>query len=298
MSYRAGAEPKAAPGPEPRPGHESPPGQADPPGHQDPHGEAGPHGRKDQHGQQDRHDEDDQLLQEDLAPERPLDQRVWSFLREAAVIVVASILLSMVVKTFFVQAFFVPSGSMEPTLHGCTGCLNDRVLVNKQTSHLGGVHRGDVVVFRDSDGWLPQEASTAGVGSRVHEALTFIGLTPSSSESNLVKRVIGVGGDTVQGRGGKVYLNGALLDEPYVFAGNPSSEINFTVTVPADRLWVMGDHRSESLDSRFHQEDPGKGFVPLSDVVGRAVAIVWPLDRAGTLSRPATFDEPAVTGKR
>ncbi|HEX7538550.1 MAG TPA: signal peptidase I [Dermatophilaceae bacterium] len=267
MSYRAGAEPKAAPGPDPQPGHEDPPGHEGPPD------------------------------QEDLEP-TPLDQRIWSFLREAAVIVIASIVVSMVIKTFFVQAFFVPSGSMEPTLHGCTGCLNDRVLVNKQTSHLGGVYHGDVVVFHDSDGWLPREASTAGVGSRVHEALTFIGLTPSSSESNLVKRVIGVGGDTVEGRDGKVYLNGTLLDEPYVFPGNPSSEINFKVTVPADRLWVMGDHRSESLDSRFHQEDPGKGFVPLSDVVGRAVAIVWPLDRAGALGRPATFDRPAVSSKR
>jgi signal peptidase I len=218
-------------------------------------------------------------------------QRAWSLLREVAGILVASILVSLFVKTFIVQAFFVPSGSMEPTLHGCAGCFNDRVLVNKQTGLLGGIHRGDVVVFHDSDGWLPP-ALTSGDQGGLHEALVFIGLAPSNAESNLVKRVIGVGGDTVEGRGGKVYLNGTPLTEPYVFPGNHASDITFKVTVPPDKLWVMGDHRSESADSRFHQGDPGKGFVPVSEVVGRAFVIAWPLDRAGTLNRPSTFDQP------
>ena len=223
-------------------------------------------------------------------------QRAWSLVREAAGILIASILVSLFVKTLVVQAFFVPSGSMEPTLHGCEGCFNDRVLVNKQTNLMGGVQRGDIVVFRDSDGWLPPAANPGGQGA-MHDALVFIGLAPSSAESNLVKRVIGVGGDTVEGRGGYVYLNGTKLDEPYVFPGNHPSEIKFKVTVPADKLWVMGDHRSESADSRYHQEDPGKGFVPVSEVVGRAVVIAWPLSRATTLNRPATFDQPVGSVK-
>jgi signal peptidase I len=234
-------------------------------------------------------------------PERPEPAaspslRAWSLVREVAGILVASILVSLFVKTLMVQAFFVPSGSMEPTLHGCDGCFNDRVLVNKQTNLMGGVRRGDVVVFHDSDGWLPPAAESGQQGG-IHDALVFIGLAPTSSENNLVKRVIGVGGDTVEGRGGNVYLNGTKLDEPYVFPGNHPSEIKFKVTVPADKVWVMGDHRSESADSRFHQNDPGKGFVPVSEVVGRAFVIAWPLARAGFLSRPATFDQPVGSVK-
>lgn len=226
----------------------------------------------------------------------PPGQRAWSLLREVAGILVASILVSLFVKTLLVQAFFVPSGSMEPTLHGCEGCFNDRVLVNKQTSLMGGIHRGDVVVFRDSNGWLPPALATGAQG-RVRDALVFIGLAPSSAENNLVKRVIGVGGDTVEGRDGKVYLNGAQLDEPYVFPGNRASDIAFKVTVPAGKLWVMGDHRAASADSRSHQHDPAKGFVPVDQVVGRAFVIAWPLNRAGTLDRPETFDLPAGSAK-
>ena len=217
-------------------------------------------------------------------------------LREIAGILIASILVSLFIKTFVVQAFFGPSGSMEPTLHGCTGCLNDRLLVNKQTSLMGGVHRGDVVVFRDPGGWLPQSTASASP-NRAHEALVFIGLAPTSNENNLVKRVIGVGGDTVEGRGGKVYVNGSELNEPYVFPGDTPSPTDFRVTVPADSLWVMGDHRSDSSDSRSHRADTGKGFIPVGDVVGRAFVIVWPLGRAGGLERPATFDRWATDGR-
>jgi len=206
-------------------------------------------------------------------------------------ILVTAIVLSMVVKTLIVQAFFIPSGSMESTLHGCDGCVGDRVLVNKLTDQMGGVQRGDVVVFHDSNGWITPHGSTPepGPGVKVRDALTFIGLAPATSESDLVKRVIGVGGDTVEGRDGKVYVNGHYLDEPYVFAGDKPTKLDFKVTVPADNLWVMGDHRSESGDSRFHQSKPGKGFVPVKDVAGRAFAIIWPLNRAGALDRPNTF---------
>lgn len=219
----------------------------------------------------------------------------WAFLGDIAAMLVTIIVMSLVVKTFLIQAFLIPSGSMEPTLHGCAGCVDDRVIVNKQTNLMGGVKRGDVVVFRDTDGWLRHFSSVVGKQSRPLTALEFIGLAPATDEGNLVKRVIGVGGDTVEGRDGKVYVNGTLLHEPYVFPGDRATDVNFKVTVPVGTLWVMGDHRSDSSDSRFHQQDPGKGFVPLSAVVGRAFIIVWPFDRFGTLGRPTTFDQAAVS---
>jgi len=222
----------------------------------------------------------------------------WAFLGDVAAMLITVIVMSLIVKTFLIQAYFIPSGSMEPTLHGCSGCEGDRVVVNKQTNHMGGVKRGDIVVFRDSDGWLRHFSSGAGQQTRWLTALEFVGLAPASGEGNLVKRVIGVGGDTVEGRDGKVYVNGTQLDEPYVYSGDRASDVNFRVTVPVGTLWVMGDHRSDSSDSRFHQQDPGKGFVPLSAVVGRAFIIAWPLDRAGTLDRPATFDQAALTARR
>ena len=222
----------------------------------------------------------------------------WSLLREVAGALVTAIVVSLLIKTVLVQAFFIPSGSMEPTLHGCPRCVSDWVLANKLTSRLGGVHRGDIVVFQDPGGWLPHASPTSGPQSRAHDALVFLGLAPSSSQSDLIKRVIGVGGDTVEGRGNKVYVNGTQLVEPYVFPGDSPSDADFRVTVPVNELWVMGDHRSDSSDSRFHRQDPGKGFVPVTDVVGRAFVIIWPLHRAGSLDRPATFDQPGVAPKR
>ena len=217
-------------------------------------------------------------------------RRARSLLREMVIVVVTAMVLSLLVKTFLVQAFFVPSGSMEPTLHGCTGCVGDRVLVDKVTPRFSGIHRGDVVVFRDSEGWLAPQPSPTDLPGRLHEALAFIGLAASDSESDLVKRVIGVGGDTVEGRGGTVYVNGTALVEPYVLPGNSPSSTDFRVTVPAGKLWVMGDHRDGSADSRAHRQGPGHGFVSAGDVVGRAFVIVWPLGREATLARPATFD--------
>jgi signal peptidase I len=222
----------------------------------------------------------------------------WWFLRDVAGVFVIAILVSLLIKTLLVQAFYIPSASMEPTLHGCPRCVSDWVLVNKQTGHMGGVQRGDIVVFSDPGGWLGHGFSTPGPQSRVHEVLAFIGLAPSTSQNDLVKRVIGVAGDTVEGRDGKVYVNGVRLVEPYLFPGDSSSDVNFKVTVPADKLWVMGDHRSASGDSRFNQQGPGKGFVPVQDVLGRAFVTIWPLDRVGFLGRPATFDRPGVAPKR
>jgi signal peptidase I len=188
----------------------------------------------------------------------------------------------VLVKAFLVQSFFIPSASMEPTLHGCPSCDNDRVLVNKLITRTGGVHRGDIVVFHDPGGWMAHFSKAAAAPqSRVSEVLALVGLAPSNID--LVKRVIGVGGDTVEGRAGKVYVNGAPLVEPYLFPGDSPTEIDFKVTVPVDTLWVMGDHRSDSDDSRYQQQKPGKGFVPVKDVLGNAFAIIWPPDRIGAL---------------
>jgi signal peptidase I len=245
-----------------------------------------------------RHAAEERPDEQPGAPDGASTSHRRSFLRELPVVVVTALVISLLIKTFLVQAFFIPSGSMEPTLHGCPGCLGDRVLVSKLSTHTGGIHRGDIVVFRDSSGWLPEADPPTGLRSRLHDGLTFIGLAPSSTESDLIKRVIGLGGDTVEGRDGKVYVNGTVLDEPYVFPGNRASEGDFKVTVPAGTLWMMGDHRAESADSRVHQQDPGRGFVPESDVVGRAFVIVWPLDRTGVLHRPATFDQAALERSR
>jgi signal peptidase I len=230
-------------------------------------------------------------------PEKSPKRHRWSILRETGGILVTAVLVSLVIKTLLVQAFFIPSGSMEPTLHGCPGCLGDRVLVNKLTDQLGGVRRGDIVVFHDSNNWLPPVSPAPGLGGRVQDAFATIGLAPTTSEGDLVKRVIGIGGDTVEARDGKVFVNGTQLKEPYVFPGNSPSTVDFRVTVPVGKLWVMGDHRSESADSRFHMHDAGKGFVPMTDVVGRAFVIVWPLGRFGSLDRPATFDTIAAPAK-
>ena len=217
-----------------------------------------------------------------------------SFLRELPFILVAALVLSLLIKTFLVQAFYIPSGSMENTL-----LIGDRVFVNKLTTRFGEVHRGDVVVFRDPANWLSEATvpQPTGLAGAVRRALEFVGLAPSSSDDDLIKRVIGVGGDTVAccDAKGRLTVNGVPLDEPYLYPGDVPSEEKFKVTVPQGDLWVMGDHRSVSEDSRVHIGEPGGGFVPEDDVVGRAFVVVWPLDRFRTLHRPDTFDQPALT---
>jgi signal peptidase I len=218
-----------------------------------------------------------------------------SFLRELPGIVITALVISVLIKTFLVQAFYIPSGSMENTL-----LVNDRVLVNKLADKPDEIHRGDVVVFRDPGGWLngPGEGSSrGGLLGLVRDGLVFVGLAPAAGEEDLIKRVIGVGGDTVAccDDQGRVTVNGVPLDEPYLYPGDdPSSDPFGPFTVPAGSLWVMGDHRSVSEDSRAHRSQPGKGFVPVDDVIGRAFTIVWPLDRARLLHRPPTFDNPKL----
>jgi signal peptidase I len=210
---------------------------------------------------------------------------------EIPLLIVVALVIALVLKTFLVQAFVIPSGSMEQTIR-----IGDRVLVDKLTPWFGSrPERGDVVVFKDPGGWLKQEnvekKDPPVVVKQVKETLTFIGLLPSDDEQDLIKRVIAVGGDTVKccGKDGRVTVNGAPLDEPYLYPGNPASLIKFEVKVPEGRIFVMGDHRSDSADSRYHLDEPEHGTVSEDEVVGRAVVIAWPVGHWRKLEEPATF---------
>jgi signal peptidase I len=219
-----------------------------------------------------------------------------SLLRELPVLLVIAFVLALLVKTFLVQAFFIPSGSMEQTLHGCPGCTGDRVLVNKVPYWFGEPRPGDIVVFKGPDTWSP-EISVAEPSNWVSGALLTlgraIGVAPPS-EDDYVKRVIATAGQTVEccDPEGRVLVDGQPLDEPYIYQDSPLGGGGLTgrefspVTVPQGRLWVMGDHRSASADSRVHVQDQYSGTIAVDDVIGKAGLIVWPLDRAGVLHAP------------
>ena len=198
-----------------------------------------------------------------------------SLLKELPILVVVALVVSLFIKSFLVQFFFIPSGSMENTLQ-----IKDRVAVNKVPFISNNIKRGDVVVFRDPNNWLPEivDYSTNKYVAKAKSALVTVGVLPNPAKQYLVKRVIGVGGDRVVccTKDGNLTINGVEVIEPYIFAGNKPSEMNFDVTVPKGKLWVMGDHRGASADSRYHQEDINKGFVPVSKVSGRVVGVIWP----------------------
>jgi signal peptidase I len=214
-----------------------------------------------------------------------------SLLRELPVLLLIAFVLALVVKTFFVQAFFIPSGSMEQTLHGCPGCTGDRVLVNKVPYWFGSPSPGDIVVFKGPDTWTP-EVSVSKPSNPVSGALLWlgraVGVAPPS-EDDFVKRVIATAGQTVKccDAQGRVTVDDKPLDEPYIFEPTPLQSRPFpAVTVPAGRLWVMGDHRSASADSREHRDDKYSGTIGVSDVIGKAAMIVWPVSRFGFLGSP------------
>ncbi len=232
--------------------------------------------------------------QTEASAERTRKRRSLPIWAETILLLVLALLVSAVVKTFFVQMFFVPSGSMRPLFVD-----DDRILVQKISYWGGDVQRGDVVVFDDPGGrWLGAEGVVRLTPAQ--KALSEIGLYPTGG--HLVKRVIGIGGDHVVccDSGGRITVNDVPLEEKsYIMAGAAPSERPFDITVPKGRIWVMGDNRSNSEDSRFHQDLPGGGTVPVDDVVGKVWAIVWPLDRMTRLHEPATFKNPKLlaTGK-
>lgn len=236
-------------------------------------------------------------------PPRSAGRRLLGGLGELVFVVVGALIISAVLRSFVAQMFIIPSGSMMNTL-----LVNDRVLVSKVSTF----HRGDIVVFTDPGGWLTGDQGTPRTG--VKKVLEQVGLLPSTSNNHLIKRVIGLPGDEVKccDAQGRLTVNGVALDESAYLYVDPATGVQvkpasvpFDVVVPADHIWVMGDHRNESYDSRCHLQDvttsggpPGSNaFVPESDVVGPAIAIAAPLDRFKRLTVPATFkDIPAPSG--
>ncbi|MGH3196070.1 MAG: signal peptidase I [Streptosporangiaceae bacterium] len=216
-----------------------------------------------------------------------------SFWREFPILVVVALVLAVVIKTYAIQAFWIPSGSMENTLE-----INDRVLVNKLVYDVRGIHRGDIVVFNGDGSWDP---GTVPVDTNfaVKFADGFASMFGFGHPGDiLIKRVIGLPGDHVAccNAQGQVTVNGVPLSEqPYLYPGDVPSEARFNIVVQAGRLWVMGDHRLISDDSRLHMGDPGGGTVPESAVIGRAFVIIWPPSRWRILPIPATFEQPRLS---
>ncbi len=199
-------------------------------------------------------------------PSRREERGLSGFLRELPVLVVLAFALALLLKTFVVQAFYIPSGSMEPTL-----MPGDRVLVEKPFFH---PQRGDIIVFEDPN---PSPESNRGlVGGVLHWLSQGLGFARPASE-DFIKRVIGLPGDTVELRNGKLYVNGRRVAEPYL-RGAPDTRPYGPRRVPPGKLFVLGDNRTDSNDSRF-----GLGFVPLDKVVGKAFVKIWPPSRIGWL---------------
>jgi signal peptidase I len=211
--------------------------------------------------------------------------------RELLTIVVAAAVLTLLVKGFLVQVYRIPSASMENTLQ-----IGDRVLVNKLIYHFRGIARGDIVVFSGQDSWGPPAAPPPSdpVLRVFDDVLSDIGL--HSSQTYYIKRVIGLPGDTVACcTDFKVTVNGVPLNEgSYVYPGNAPSAFSFKTTVPAGYVWVMGDHRGDSEDSRYHPNEVGGGAIPENEVVGRAFLVIWPPSQFRDLPIPNTFTQAAL----
>lgn len=222
------------------------------------------------------------------------DRQSWW---DVPVTIAVAVGIVLLITTFVAKPFSIPSGSMENTLQ-----VGDRVLVNRAVYHLRPIERGDIVVFDGSDSFIP--ASEVPARNPIVGVLTWLGqsigiVAPDSTD--FIKRVIGVGGDRVVccDVDGRVTVNGTPLEETsYLFTGDVPSTQSFDVVVPQGMLWVMGDHRSNSADSRAHLGDPGGGFVPESKVVGRGMVVLWPPSRIGTLPIPDSFASvaPASAG--
>lgn len=199
------------------------------------------------------------------------------------VTMVVALVVAILVKTFLVQPFFIPSESMVPTLE-----TDDKILVSKLTPGVFDLHRGDVIVFEDPDNWVGDSADTQGLRYQVYKVLSYVGLAPDPAENHLVKRLIGMGGDHVvcAKQGGKVQVNGVTIDEPYVRDGATPCAETFDVTVPQGSVWVMGDNREASADSANHYAfKDANPYVPESDITGKAEVIMWPLSRWSTLGQ-------------
>ncbi|SDZ28358.1 signal peptidase I [Herbiconiux ginsengi] len=219
---------------------------------------------------------------EEADDQRPRRSRsAWLFLRDLLIIFVIALLASVLIKTFLVRSFYIPSGSMENTLQ-----IDDRILVNQLEPNVMPLSRGDVVVFKDPGGWLPPTAEPQKnpLAAAIDWVLEGVGLAADDANDHLIKRVIGLPGDHVVccNALGQMSVNGVPLDETaYLKLPDGVSAVSqepFDITVPENSLWVMGDNRYNSADSRFNQDKPGNGFVPEGNVVGRAILVTWPAD--------------------
>ncbi|WP_169252679.1 signal peptidase I [Brevibacterium sp. 'Marine'] len=218
------------------------------------------------------------MTSESEASPPPASKRFARGLLETLAIIVIALLISTALKTWVVRAFYIPSESMMTTLQ-----VDDRVLVNQLAHRFGPADRGDIIVFDDPDHWL-SAAETAEYTP--NPILEFIGLAPADSGNQLIKRVIGVGGDTIKccDAEGRLLVNGEPIDESYLDAGTAPSEVEFEVTVPEGHYWVMGDNRGNSADSRYHMDtDP---YVAEEDVVGTVFLINWPFKHFSWVSTP------------
>lgn len=234
---------------------------------------------------------------------RQSGQRSNRLRRELPFLIVVALVLALLIKTFLVQAFYIPSASMENTLQGGPPDKHyDRVLVNRLIYRVRDPHRGEIVVFRGPPSWQTTPEFTSKTSSNpiahfFHDIGAALGVAAPSSK-DFIKRVIGVGGDTVSCLGGVLRVNGRQLVEPYLYPhSNPCSGDRFdgqTVHVPQGRLFVMGDHRDDSADSRAHVDDGEDGTIPVSDVIGRAFVVVWPPSDWKVLSVPSTFSQPGL----
>lgn len=221
------------------------------------------------------------------SPARSRGHGVLLFLRDVVIIVAAALVISFLIKTFLIRSFYIPSESMQSTLQ-----VNDRIIVNQLVPNMVPIERGDIVVFRDPGGWLPErvEQPQAPLDAAVDWVLQIIGLSTSDSDEHLVKRVIGLPGDRIVCCNdlGQLSVNGVPIDEPYVQLPADTTDVSgrdFQEDIPEGTIWVMGDNRYDSSDSRFN------GVVPIDDVVGRAFVISWPVERWQWLDNPPlTFD--------
>jgi signal peptidase I len=230
------------------------------------------------------------------SPEEPegkqRKRRKRPFWRDLVVIIVAALALTILLKSFVVEVFSIPSGSMENTL-----LPGDRVLVSKIVYKFRGIERGDVVVFSGQGSWGPDAPPPPGNPfHRLWDDVTdLIGVTAPGTD--YIKRVIGLPGDHVAccDAHGRVTVNGVPLNEQsYIYPGDAPSQVPFSITVPPGRLWVLGDNRGDSDDSRYRAGEPGDGTVPESAVVGRAWLIIWPLSRFSDIPIPSTFQQAAL----
>lgn len=207
-----------------------------------------------------------------------------TFLRDLLIIIVLALAISWVVKTFLVRSFYIPSPSMENTLK-----VDDRILVEQLTGNILEIHRGDVLVFKDPGGWLNHASVQVPERNAMSWLTDLIGLTAPDDGDHLIKRVLGLPGDVVAccNGFGQLTINGVPINESEYVHLPPGitkvSGIEFSVTVPEGRLWMLGDNRYQSGDSRYNQYGPGEGFVPIENVVGKAIIITWPVERWGWL---------------